>query len=130
MLAYHLEGDFVVLISAGSRVQASEVRGVLKAAAEDPRINGSGLLLVDTRQSTARPTLDEIRKNFSYFKVLSGRIRPFAAIVVCPVNSHLVGKMYQLEARMRAGLRVEIFTEPAKARAWLEACASPPPIQV
>jgi len=118
-LTYEIAAPFILLRIVGAPVTA-EVRRVLLTLSRDPQMPTRALLLVDAREATGLPTAASTRARFTYFRLLSGRVLPAAAIVTtATVASLLTGVLYKLEAKLRASIPVETFGDGESARRWL-----------
>jgi hypothetical protein len=115
---WRLRGRVLILVFSGI-VERKEIEAALAAAlAQSPGVVG---LLWDGRLSQTPLSADDLDWRFDLVSSLTERGLVGCAAVLVTEHWRATLDYFRIAAsRMRAGLRLEIFTDEAEALAWLE----------
>ena len=122
MVSYVINGPILELTGEGE-YGTGEITGVLIAARNDPRRVSPTFLLIDIRESESSPSIADVQARLAVVRQQLGEtMAPALAFVVRGVGRERLANIYQARAAdVGAGVRIEVFTDPDAARAWLKA---------
>jgi hypothetical protein len=115
MLTYIISGPILELKGDGPYT-TDEVEGILVAAAADPQLPTSTLLLIDIRGSEMVHSFADVSERLS---LIQQHIRaPFVAFVVAGAARDRLAQIYRTRGEA-TGTHIEVFQDAPSARAWL-----------
>ena len=120
MVSYAINGSILEVRGEGE-YGTGEITAVLIAARNDRRRTTPTYLLVDIRESESSPTVGDIQARLAVVQQQLGEtMAPAIAFVVRGVARERLANIYQERAEEAGeGFRIQVFTEPEAARAWL-----------
>jgi hypothetical protein len=121
MVSYAINGSILEVRGEGE-YGTGEITAVLIKARNDPRRTTPTYLLVDIRESESSPTVGDVQARLAVVQQqLGASMAPAVAFVARGVARERLAHTYQARAEDAGnGFRIEVFTEPASARAWLQ----------
>jgi len=123
MVSYVINGSILELRGEGE-YGTGEITMVLIAAKNDPKRVVPSFLLIDIRESGSNPSIGDVSARLAVLRhQLGGTMAPAVAFVVRGLARDRLAHIYQARAEEdhTRPIRVQVFTEPAAARVWLEA---------
>ena len=120
MVSYVINGPILEVRGEGE-YGTGEITAVLIAAKHDPRRTSPTLLLIDIRESGSSPTVADVQARLAVVQQqLGASLAPVVAFVVRGVARERLANLYQSRAEDAGSFRIEVFTDPEAARAWLK----------
>jgi hypothetical protein len=121
MVSYEINGSILEIRGEGE-YGTGEITRVLIAARNDPRRIKPTYLLVDIRESESSPSPADVQARLAVVQQqLRDTMAPALAFVVRGLAHDRIAQIYQTRAQdAGTGFRVEVFTDPDAARAWLK----------
>ena len=121
MVSYVINGPILEIRGEGE-YGTGEITAVLIAARNDPRRSTPTFLLIDIRESESSPSIGDVQARLAVVQQqLGATMAPAIAFVVQGVARDRLAQIYQARAEdAGSGFRIEVFTEPQAARAWLK----------
>lgn len=121
MVSYLINGSILEIRGEGD-YGTGEITAVLIAARNDRRRTTPTYLLVDIRESESSPTVGDIQARLAVVRQqLAETMAPAIAFVVRGVARERLANIYQARAgEVGQGFRIQVFTDPEAARAWLK----------
>ena len=121
MVSYVINGPILEIRGEGE-YGTGEITAVLIAARNDPRRSTPTFLLIDLRESESSPSIGDVQARLAVVQQqLGATMAPAIAFVVQGVARDRLAQIYQARAEdTGSGFRIEVFTEPQAARAWLK----------
>jgi hypothetical protein len=121
MVSYVINGAILEITGEGE-YGTGEITAVLIAAKNDPRRPSPTFLLVDIRESESNPSIGDVQARLAVVQQqLGASMAPTVAFVVRGVARDRLAQIYQARAQESGNLfRIEVFTDPETARAWLK----------
>ena len=121
MVSYVINGAILEITGEGE-YGTGEITAVLIAAKNDPRRPSPTFLLVDIRESESNPSIGDVQTRLAVVQQqLGGTMAPTVAFVVRGLARDRLAQIYQARAQEGGNVfRIEVFTDPATARAWLK----------
>jgi hypothetical protein len=121
MVSYTINGS-VLEIRGEGEYGTGEITRVLIAAKNDPRRTTPTYLLVDIRESDSTPSPADVQARVAVVQQqLGATMAPAIAFVVRGLARDRIAQIYQTRAEdAGTGFRIEVFTDPDAARAWLK----------
>jgi hypothetical protein len=112
----------ILEITGEGEYGTGEITAVLIAAKNDPRRPSPTFLLVDIRESESNPSIGDVQARLAVVQQqLGASMAPTVAFVVRGVARDRLAQIYQARAQESGNLfRIEVFTDPETARAWLK----------
>jgi hypothetical protein len=122
MVSYVINGPILEIRGEGE-YGTGEITAVLIAAKRDPRRTTPTYLLVDIRESDSSPSIGDVQSRLAVVQQqLGATMAPAIAFVVRGVARDRLAQIYRARAEEAGnGFRIEVFTDPQAARAWLAA---------
>jgi hypothetical protein len=122
MVSYVINGAILEITGEGE-YGTGEITAVLIAAKNDPRRPSPTFLLVDIRESESNPSIGDVQARLAVVQQqLGASMAPTVAFVVRGVARDRLAQIYQARAQESGNMfRIEVFTDPETARAWLKA---------
>jgi hypothetical protein len=120
MVSYVINGPILEIRGEGE-YGTGEITRVLIAAKNDPRRTTPTYLLVDIRESESSPSVADVQSRLAVVQQQLGEtMAPAIAFVVRGVAREKLAQIYQKRAEdTGSAFRIEVFTDPEAARAWL-----------
>jgi hypothetical protein len=121
MVSYVINGAILEITGEGE-YGTGEITAVLIAAKNDPRRPSPTFLLVDIRESESNPSIGDVQARLAVVQQqLGASMAPTVAFVVRGVARDRLAQIYQARAQEAGNVfRIEVFTDPETARAWLK----------
>jgi hypothetical protein len=121
MVSYMFNGPILEIRGEGE-YGTGEITRVLIAAKNDPRRTTPTYLLVDIRESESSPSPGDVQARVAVVQQQLGEsMAPAIAFVVRGLAHDRIAQIYQSRAEdAGTGFRIEVFTDPDAARAWLK----------
>ena len=121
MVSYVINGAILEITGEGE-YGTGEITAVLIAAKNDPRRPSPTFLLVDIRESESNPSIGDVQARLAVVQQqLGATLAPTVAFVVRGVARDRLAQIYQARAQESGNMfRIEVFTDPETARAWLK----------
>jgi hypothetical protein len=121
MVSYVINGAILEITGEGE-YGTGEITAVLIAAKNDPRRPSPTFLLVDIRESESNPSIGDVQARLAVVQQqLGASMAPTVAFVVRGVARDRRAQIYQARAQEAGNVfRIEVFTDPETARAWLK----------
>jgi hypothetical protein len=121
MVSYVINGAILEITGEGE-YGTGEITAVLIAAKNDPRRPSPTFLLVDIRESESNPSIGDVQARLAVVQQqLGASMAPAVAFVVRGVARDRLAQIYQARAQESGNMfRIEVFTDPETARAWLK----------
>jgi|KBSMisStaDraftv2_1062788.scaffolds.fasta_scaffold06463_2 hypothetical protein len=121
MVSYVINGSILEITGEGE-YGTGEITAVLIAAKNDPRRPSPTFLLVDIRESESNPSIGDVQTRLAVVQQqLGGTMAPTVAFVVRGLARDRLAQIYQARAQETGNIfRIEVFTDPETARAWLK----------
>jgi len=121
MVSYVINGSILEVRGEGE-YGTGEITRVLIAAKNDPRRLTPAFPLVDIRESETSPSVADVQARVAVVKQQLGEtMAPAIAFVVRGLARDRIAQIYQARADdAGTGFRIEVFTDPDAARAWLK----------
>ena len=121
MVSYVINGAILEITGEGE-YGTGEITAVLIAAKNDPRRPSPTFLLVDIRESESNPSIGDVQTRLAVVQQqLGGTMAPTVAFVVRGLARDRLAQIYQARAQETGNIfRIEVFTDPETARAWLK----------
>jgi hypothetical protein len=121
MVSYVINGPILELRGEGE-YGTGEITAVLIAARNDPRRSTPTFLLVDIRESESSPSIGDVQMRLAVVQQqLGATMAPAVAFVVRGVARDRLAQLYRARAEDAGNpFRIEVFTDPEEARAWLK----------
>lgn len=121
MVSYVINGSILEITGEGE-YGTGEITAVLIAAKNDPRRPSPTFLLVDIRESESNPSIGDVQTRLAVVQQqLGATMAPTVAFVVRGVARDRLAQIYQARAQETGNMfRIEVFTDPETARAWLK----------
>jgi hypothetical protein len=121
MVSYVINGAILEITGEGE-YGTGEITAVLIAAKNDPRRPSPTFLLVDIRESESSPSIGDVQARLAVVQQqLGASMAPTVAFVVRGVARDRLAQIYQARAQESGNMfRIEVFTDPETARAWLK----------
>ena len=121
MVSYVINGSILEITGEGE-YGTGEITAVLIAAKNDPRRPSPTFLLVDIRESESNPSIGDVQTRLAVVQQqLGGTMAPTVAFVVRGLARDRLAQIYQAWAQETGNIfRIEVFTDPETARAWLK----------
>jgi len=121
MVSYVINGSILEITGEGE-YGTGEITAVLIAAKNDPRRPSPTFLLVDIRESESNPSIGDVQTRLAVVQQqLGATMAPTVAFVVRGVARDRLAQIYQARAHETGNMfRIEVFTDPETARAWLK----------
>jgi hypothetical protein len=121
MVSYVINGAILEITGEGE-YGTGEITAVLIAAKNDPRRPSPTFLLVDIRESESNPSIGDVQARLAVVQQqLGASMAPTVAFVVRGVARDRLAQIYQARAQESGNMfRIEVFTDPETARAWLK----------
>ena len=123
MVSYEIHGSILEVKGEGE-YGTGEITAVLIAAKNDPRRSTPTFLLIDIRESESSPSIGDVQARLAVVQQqLGATMAPVVAFVVRGVARDRLAQIYQARAEEdgSTSFRIQVFTEPQAARAWLAA---------
>jgi hypothetical protein len=122
MVSYVINGPILEIRGEGE-YGTGEITAVLIAAKRDPRRTTPTYLLIDIRESESSPSIGDVQSRLAVVQQqLGATMAPAIAFVVRGVAHDRLAQIYRARAEEAgSGFRIEVFTDPQAARAWLAA---------
>jgi hypothetical protein len=122
MVSYVINGPILEIRGEGE-YGTGEITAVLIAAKRDPRRSTPTYLLIDIRESESSPSIGDVQSRLAVVQQqLGATMAPAIAFVVRGVARDRLAQIYRARAEEAGnGFRIEVFTDPQAARAWLAA---------
>ena len=122
MVSYVINGSILELRGEGE-YGTGEITAVLIAAKNDPRRPSPTFLLIDIRESENNPSIGDVQARLAVVQQqLGATMAPAIAFVVRGVARDRLAPIYKAPAEDAGNpFRIEVFTDPQAARAWLKA---------
>ena len=122
MVSYEIHGSILEVRGEGE-YGTGEITAVLIAAKNDPRRATPTFLLIDIRESESSPSIGDVQARLAVVQQqLGATMAPVVAFVVRGVARDRLAQIYQARAEEDGtSFRIQVFTEPQAARAWLKA---------
>ncbi len=122
MVSYEIRGSILEVKGEGE-YGTGEITAVLIAAKNDPRRLTPTFLLIDIRESESSPSIGDVQARLAVVQQqLGATMAPAVAFVVRGVARDRLAQIYQARAEEDGtSFRIQVFTEPQAARAWLAA---------
>jgi hypothetical protein len=122
MVSYEIRGSILEIKGEGE-YGTGEITAVLIAAKNDPRRSTPTFLLIDIRESESSPSIGDVQARLAVVQQqLGATMAPAVAFVVRGVARDRLAQIYQARAEEDGtSFRIQVFTEPQAARAWLAA---------
>jgi hypothetical protein len=122
MVSYDIHGSILEVKGEGE-YGTGEITAVLIAAKNDPRRSTPTFLLIDIRESESSPSIGDVQARLAVVQQqLGATMAPVVAFVVRGAARDRLAQIYQARAEEDGNsFRIQVFTEPQAARAWLEA---------
>ena len=120
MVSYEIRGSILEVKGEGE-YGTGEITAVLIAAKNDPRRSTPTFLLIDIRESESSPSIGDVQARLAVVQQqLGATMAPVVAFVVRGVARDRLAQIYQARAEEDGtSFRIQVFTEPQAARAWL-----------
>lgn len=121
MVSYVINGAILEITGEGE-YGTGEITAVLIAAKNDRRRPSPTFLLVDIRESESNPSIGDVQARLAVVQQqLGASMAPTVAFVVRGVARDRLAQIYQARAQESGNMfRIEVFTDPETARAWLK----------
>jgi hypothetical protein len=121
MVSYVINGSILEVTGEGE-YGTGEITAVLIAAKNDPRRPSPTFLLVDIRESESNPSIGDVQARLAVVQQqLGATMAQTMAFVVRGVARDRLAQIYQARAQEAGNaFRIEVFTDPEEARAWLK----------
>jgi hypothetical protein len=121
MVSYVISGSILEVRGEGE-YGTGEITAVLIAARNDPRRSTPTFLLIDIRESESHPSIGDVQARLAVVQQqLGASMAPAVAFVVRGVARERLAQVYQARAEdVGNTFRIEVFTDPQAARAWLQ----------
>lgn len=121
MVSYEIRGSILEVRGEGE-YGTGEITAVLIAARNDPKRTTPTFLLVDIRESESSPSIGDVQARLAVVQQqLGASLAPTVAFVVRGVARDRLAQIYQARAEEDgASFRIQVFTDPQAARAWLK----------
>ena len=122
MVSYVINGSILEVRGEGE-YGTGEITAVLIAAKNDPRRATPTFLLIDIRESESSPSIGDVQARLAVVQQqLGATMAPAVAFVVRGIARDRLAQIYQARAEEDGtSFRIQVFTEPQAARAWLAA---------
>ena len=121
MVSYLINGSILEVRGEGE-YGTGEITAVLIAAKNDPRRASPTFLLIDIRESETSPSTGDVRARLAVVQQqLGATMAPAVAFVARGAARDRLAHLYQARAEDEgSSFRIEVFTDPEAARAWLK----------